>query len=109
MNALNKLGSAFSRMDKEFNEFTSPPQSLPSGASFVKALLSLRPIGDHINAALVYYGDAAQGSGHLVHDLGIGVAVGLHVRPLEDGLAEAAELHGVGSEDGLGVTTDQAR
>ena len=81
----------------------------PSGASFVKALFSLRPIGDHINAALVHYGDATQGTGHFVHDLGIGVAFGRHVRPLEDGLAEAAELHGVGSEDGLGVTTDQAR
>ena len=54
-------------------------------------------------------GDAAQGDGHFVHELGVGVAVGLHVRPLEDGLAEAAELHGVGSEDGLGVSVDQAR
>ena len=84
------------------------PQFSPSRASFVKALLSLRPIGDHIDAALVHYGDTTQGTGHLVHDLGIGVALGLHVRPLQDGLAQAAELHSVGSEDGLGVAADQA-
>ena len=81
----------------------------PSGASFVKAHFCLRPIRDDVSAALVHYGDATQGPRHFVHGLWIGVTLGLHVRPLEDGLAEAAELHGVGSEDGLRVAADQAR
>ena len=64
-------------------------------------------VRDHVDGALVDYGDPAEGAGDLHDELGVGVVGGSGPGPLEDGLDEAGELHGVGREHGLGVAPDE--
>ncbi len=79
---------------------------LPSRAAIIRAVLCEFAVGDHVNAALVNDGDAAQSLGHLHDGLGIGVDLWGYLAPLEDGVHEPRELHGVGREDGPLVALD---